>query len=142
LGQALFSDNPFDFLPNQSKRRPRADAQRRSPAPPVTSAGALLSGSTENRRADRSIHHEHHDQHHDAASKSTAAALQKAKPQRRMARAVLFHRARQADPLRCWAQKLMETKPFELVAVAAANKLARIVFAVMTTGTSYRAAKA
>lgn len=58
------------------------------------------------------------------------------------AHAVLYHRARHTDPLRCWAQKLMETKPFKLVAVAIANKLARIVYAVMTTGTSYRAAKA
>jgi transposase len=48
----------------------------------------------------------------------------------------------QGDPLRSWAQKLMETKPFKLVAVAIANKLARIVHAVMTTGTLYRAAKA
>ena len=58
------------------------------------------------------------------------------------AHAVLYHRAQHTDPLRCWAQKLMETKPFKLVAVATANKLARIAFAVMTTGTSYRAAKA
>lgn len=58
------------------------------------------------------------------------------------AHAVLFHRARHTDPLRCWAQKLMETKPFKLVAVATANKLARIAFAVMTTGSSYRAVKA
>lgn len=34
------------------------------------------------------------------------------------------------------------TKPFKLVAVAIANKLARIVHAVMTTGTIYRTAKA
>lgn len=58
------------------------------------------------------------------------------------AHAVLYHRARHVDPLRCWAQKLIETKPFKLVAVAIANKLARIVYAVMTTGISYRAAKA
>ncbi len=58
------------------------------------------------------------------------------------AHAVLYHRARHADPLSCWAQKLMETKPFKLVAVAIANKLARIVYAVMTTGTFHRAAKA
>jgi transposase len=58
------------------------------------------------------------------------------------AHAVLYHRARHADPLRCWADKLMATKPFKLVAVAVANKLARIVFAVMTTGSSYRAANA
>ena len=58
------------------------------------------------------------------------------------AHAVHYHRARHHDPLRCWAQKLIETKPFKLVAVAIANKLARIVFAVMTTGKPYRAAKA
>lgn len=58
------------------------------------------------------------------------------------AHAVLYHRARHTDPLRCWAQKLVETKPFKLVAVAIANKLARIVYAVMTTRTSYRTAKA
>ena len=58
------------------------------------------------------------------------------------AHAVLYHRGRHADPLRSWAQNLMETKPFKLVAVAVANKLARIVHAVMLTGTSYRAARA
>ena len=58
------------------------------------------------------------------------------------AHAVLYHRARHTDPLRCWAQKLMETKPSKLVAVAIANKLARIVYAVMMTGTVYRAANA
>ena len=58
------------------------------------------------------------------------------------AHAVLHHRARHTDPLRCWADKLMTTKPFKLVAVAIANKLARIVYAVMTTGTSYRNAAA
>lgn len=36
----------------------------------------------------------------------------------------------------------METKPCKLVAVAIANKLARIVYAVMMTGKVYRAAKA
>jgi hypothetical protein len=36
----------------------------------------------------------------------------------------------------------METKPFKPVAAATANKLARIAFAVMTSGTPYRAAKA
>jgi transposase len=58
------------------------------------------------------------------------------------AHAVLYHRARHADPLRSWADKLMASKPFKLVAVAVANKLARIVFAVMTTGKPYRAANA
>jgi transposase len=56
------------------------------------------------------------------------------------AHAVRFHRSRHTDPLRCWAEKFMETKPFKLVAVAIANTLARIALAVMTTGTSYLAA--
>lgn len=56
------------------------------------------------------------------------------------AHAVLHHRAGHSDPLRSWATKLLETKPFKLVAVALANKLARIVFAVMNTNSTYRAA--
>lgn len=47
------------------------------------------------------------------------------------AHAVLFHRKRCSDALRNWADRLMETKPFKLVAVTTANKLARIVFALM-----------
>jgi transposase len=54
------------------------------------------------------------------------------------AHAVLYHRARHTDPLRACADKLMATKSFKLVAVALANKLARIAFAIMTSGTSYR----
>jgi transposase len=54
------------------------------------------------------------------------------------AHAVLYHRARHADPLRQWARKLMETKPFKLVAVALANKLARLAFAIMASGERYR----
>ncbi|WP_245486317.1 hypothetical protein [Mesorhizobium sp. M5C.F.Ca.IN.020.29.1.1] len=49
--------------------------------------------------------------------------------------AVLFHRRRCSDTLRQWANHLMETKPFKLVAVA--NKLARIVFALMRDETHY-----
>ena len=41
-----------------------------------------------------------------------------------------------------WAAKLMETKPFKLVAVAIANKLARIAFAVMRSGSIYGSAMA
>jgi len=41
-----------------------------------------------------------------------------------------------------WYNRLMATKPFKLVAVALANKLARIAYAVMTTGTPYRTAAA
>ncbi len=55
---------------------------------------------------------------------------------------ILYHRTRHTDPLRCWSNNLMATKPFKLVAVAIANKLVRIVYAVMTTGTSYRNAAA
>jgi len=54
------------------------------------------------------------------------------------AHAVLYHRARHADALRAWAKKLMQTKPFKLVAVALANKLARIAFAVMRDKAIYR----
>src|SRR5450432_3372292 len=54
------------------------------------------------------------------------------------AHAVLFHRKRHTDPLRMWAKKLMEKKPFKLVAVALANKMARIAFAILRGKTTYR----
>jgi hypothetical protein len=47
------------------------------------------------------------------------------------AHAVLYHRKPHEDALRSWAKKLMQTKPFKLVAVALANKMARIAFAIM-----------
>ncbi|MBS7706130.1 IS110 family transposase [Chelatococcus asaccharovorans] len=53
------------------------------------------------------------------------------------AHAVLYHRKVHKDALRTWASHLMETKPFKLVAVAIANKLARIVFAILRGGTRY-----
>jgi transposase len=56
------------------------------------------------------------------------------------AHAVLHHQARHDDPLRNWARKLLATKPFKLVAVAIANKLARLAFALMSQGTRYAAA--
>lgn len=56
------------------------------------------------------------------------------------AHAVLFHRARHDDPLRNWAGKLLEAKPFKLVAVALANKLARLAFALMRDRTRFAAA--
>jgi transposase len=56
------------------------------------------------------------------------------------AHAVLVHQARHSDPLRQWARKLLETKPFKLVAVACANKLARMAFALMRQSTRYAAA--
>jgi transposase len=55
---------------------------------------------------------------------------------------ILYHRARHNDPLRSWANRLMANKPFKLVAVALANKLARMAYAVMTTGIPYRTAAA
>jgi transposase len=54
------------------------------------------------------------------------------------AHAVLFHRKPHTDPLRMWAKKLIEKKPFKLVAVALANKMARIAFAIMRGTTVYR----
>jgi transposase len=42
------------------------------------------------------------------------------------------------DPLRMWAKKLIEKKPFKLVAVALANKMARIAFAILRGKTVYR----
>jgi hypothetical protein len=47
------------------------------------------------------------------------------------AHSVLFHRKQHTNPPRMWAKKLMEKKPFNLVAVALANKMARITFAIM-----------
>ena len=54
------------------------------------------------------------------------------------AHAVLFHRKPHTDPLRMWAKKLIEKKPFKLVAVALANKMARIAFAIMRGKSVYR----
>ena len=54
------------------------------------------------------------------------------------AHAVLFHRATHMDPLRMWAKKLLEKKPFKLVAVALANNMARIAFAILRGKTIYR----
>ena len=56
------------------------------------------------------------------------------------AHAVLVHQARHDDPLRRWARSLLATKPFKLVAVACANKMARLAFALMRHGTRYAAA--
>src|SRR2546430_3788890 len=58
------------------------------------------------------------------------------------AHAVLYHRKPHEDALRSWAKKLIQTKPFKLVAVALANKMARIAFAILRGRTSYSAASA
>lgn len=54
------------------------------------------------------------------------------------AHAVLYHRKPHTDALRTWTKRLIEKKPFKLVAVALANKLARIAFALMKSQTNYR----
>ena len=54
------------------------------------------------------------------------------------AHSVLFHRKLHIDPLRMWAKKLIEKKPFKLVAVALANNLARIAFTIMRNKATYR----
>jgi transposase len=54
------------------------------------------------------------------------------------AHAVLFHRKPHTDPLRMWAKRLLEKKPFKLVAVALANTMVRIAFAIMRGKTVYR----
>jgi transposase len=56
--------------------------------------------------------------------------------------AVLRHRKRHCDALRVWADQLLARKTvkhkFKLAAVALANKVARIVFAILTRGEEYR----
>jgi hypothetical protein len=56
---------------------------------------------------------------------------------------VLFRRKGHNDALRHWADQLLTGKSgstkFKLVAVALANKLARIIFAVLTRGGKYEA---
>jgi transposase len=54
------------------------------------------------------------------------------------AHSVLFYRKLHTDALRVWAKKLIEKKPFKLVAVALANKMARIAFAILRGKTTYR----
>ena len=56
------------------------------------------------------------------------------------AHAVLHHAAKHSDPLREWAKALLVAKPFKLVAVATANKMARMVYAILASQKPYRAA--
>lgn len=55
--------------------------------------------------------------------------------------AVLFRRKGHDDALRRWADQLVARKPgpsgFKLTAAALANKIARIVFALLTRGGGY-----
>ena len=47
--------------------------------------------------------------------------------------------AKNPMPLGQWARKLLAKKPFRLVAVALANKMARIAWAIMAKGVAYKA---
>lgn len=58
------------------------------------------------------------------------------------AHAVLRHRRKGEDALRTWASRLLDAKPFRVVAIAVANKLARIAFTLMRSGSRYRGAAA
>jgi len=52
--------------------------------------------------------------------------------------AVMRHAKRNPTPMTDWVNNLLEKKPFRLVSVALANKLARIAWAVLTRGETYR----
>ena len=45
---------------------------------------------------------------------------------------------KRTDPLAMWTRQLLQRRPARLVTVALANKLARIAWAIMTTGELYR----
>lgn len=54
------------------------------------------------------------------------------------ATAVIRHIKDKPTPMAAWIRKLMEKKPFRLVSVALANKLARIAWIVLTRKEAYR----
>ena len=54
------------------------------------------------------------------------------------ATAVMRHTKDKPTPIANWIRKLMEKKPFRLVSVALANKLARIAWVVLTRQEAYR----
>jgi DNA invertase Pin-like site-specific DNA recombinase len=74
----------------------------------------------------------------DLIRERTRAGLDAAMARGRRADAVLFHRKPHTDTPRMWAKKLIEKKPFKLVAVALANKMARIACAIKRGETTYR----
>ena len=53
------------------------------------------------------------------------------------AHAVLCHRDKHDDALRTWARRLVANKPFKLVAVALANKMARLIYALLASQCDY-----
>ena len=54
------------------------------------------------------------------------------------ATAVMRHAKKNRTPMTDWVNGLLEKKPFRLVSVALANKLARIAWAILTKGDTYR----
>lgn len=54
------------------------------------------------------------------------------------ARAVLKNAGKKSDGLSLWLQKLLQRKSFNVVAVALANKLARVAWAVLNSGEAFR----
>lgn len=54
------------------------------------------------------------------------------------AMAVMRHAKRNPTPMTDWVNGLLEKKPFRLASVALANKLARIAWAILTRGETYR----
>ena len=54
------------------------------------------------------------------------------------ATAILRRVQRDRTPLAAWVRNLLARRPARLVTVALANKMARIAWAVMAQGTSYR----
>ena len=51
---------------------------------------------------------------------------------------MMRHAKDKATRLADWIRELVAKKPFRLVSVALANKLARIAWAVLTSGDTYR----
>jgi transposase len=55
------------------------------------------------------------------------------------ARALVSRAPKSSDPLALWAMKLRVTKPFNKVAVAMAQRLARLIWVLLTRQEQYRA---
>ena len=54
------------------------------------------------------------------------------------ATAVIRHTKDKPTPMAAWIRTLMAKKPFKLVAIALANKLARIAWVLLTRKETYR----
>ena len=57
------------------------------------------------------------------------------------ATSVIRHARRRNEIANPWLRRMLAEKPPKLVAVALANKMARIIWALMVNGESYRAPK-